>query len=133
MITIEVTQDDINNGIRGSEKCALNLACRRVFNERLEVVTNDSIELKDPDCFYVLPEIVQLYIDSYDGGIEVGPMSFSLSEEDLYIDTDEDDEIDSIDWSDDLDDYPEDIDWLDEDSDPDEQDTMQSPLDSKPS
>jgi len=85
MIRIEVTQEDIDKGIRGSAcECAVALAATRAFNGRKVAATAQYLCFDHgkqiPHKHIVVPTEVALWIHAYDLEQVVKPFSFIIEE-----------------------------------------------------
>lgn len=91
IVMLEVTQEDIDNGVRGnSYRCALARALRRQFPtaEMVEVVDHDQMTLAfaDTEVTFVGPKAITGYLDRFDGfglwhkgyKVDVKPTTFRL-------------------------------------------------------
>lgn len=84
--TIEVTQDDINNGIPNSEhSCPVAIALKRVFPDRRVSVNEDSLmlyeEINEVCVRRIIkgtPSEVQAFILDFDDDVAVEPFSFEV-------------------------------------------------------
>ena len=87
--TIEVTQQDIDQGVcENKESCAIALALRHTYLDEIdyvEVERFDSIKMSSSDDRWWQVNIcedddfkVQSFIDNFDDGEKVEPMSFKI-------------------------------------------------------
>ena len=77
-VTITVTQEDIDQGIRESYySCPIARAAERALKWRVMVYT-DTILVGDSGCDYKLPESAQEFISRFDTGKPVKPFSFEV-------------------------------------------------------
>ena len=93
--TIEVTQQDIDQGVcENKESCAIALALRHTYLDKIdyvEVERFDSIKMSSSDDRWWQVNIcedddfkVQSFIDNFDAGENVEPMSFKIDNIDEY-------------------------------------------------
>lgn len=76
-IQIIVTQEDIDNGIKGSEcDCPVALAIKRKFSVDRGIV--DGIDIEINGVTYYTPERVYYWIERFDAGLPVQPITFEL-------------------------------------------------------
>lgn len=77
MITIEVTQGDINGGKRSKcKECPVALAISRHINLASVVVRGGYCLISGTE--YDLPMVAELFIDNFDYGLQVRPFTFEL-------------------------------------------------------
>jgi hypothetical protein len=89
VLTVDVTQDDINNGVAGDPwGCPVAMAVRRLVGESQVEVVEDEISIGG--SIYSNPPEVKDFVFSFDtlGASSVDPMSFEL-----VIEETEDDEV----------------------------------------
>tara|TARA_X000001388_G_C2127117_1_gene83596 strand:- start:27 stop:323 length:297 start_codon:yes stop_codon:yes gene_type:complete len=93
--TIHVTQEDIHQGIcKDKESCAIALALKHTYLDEIdyvEVESFDSIKISDEYDRWWQVNIcedddfkVQSFIDNFDSGENVEPMSFRINEIEEY-------------------------------------------------
>lgn len=93
--TIHVTQEDIHQGIcKDKESCAIALALKHTYLDEIdyvEVESFDSIKISDEYDRWWQVNIcedddfkVQSFIDNFDAGENVEPMSFRINEIEEY-------------------------------------------------
>ena len=84
-VTINVTQDDIDNGDREGCTCPIALAAARVLPPRTHWhVGNSHIFMGEPDGIggskpqIELPREARIFISRFDGGLRPEPFAFDL-------------------------------------------------------
>lgn len=78
---IVVTQDDIDNGRRESPThCPIALAARRQFPHRYVLATADHL-LVGGLTYYWLPPVAVSFVDDFDEGYPVQPISFEVTDD----------------------------------------------------
>jgi hypothetical protein len=84
-VIIEVTQQDIDNGIRNAcSKCPIALALTRTMGSAFSEVTITTCSTHFPlrenkeDLRAYIPEIARNFIQTFDKGLPVKPLSFEL-------------------------------------------------------
>jgi hypothetical protein len=78
-VTINVTQDDIDNGCRGNAiACPVARAAARVLDASHMSVRTKVLEFVDPLILILLPPAVVEFIRRFDSRVRVQPFSFSL-------------------------------------------------------
>ncbi len=93
--TIHVTQEDIHQGVcKHPEQCAIALALSHTYKDEvdyIEVESYDSIKMSDKNDMWYRIELcedddfkVQSFIDDFDDGKKVKPMSFRIDEIEEY-------------------------------------------------
>lgn len=83
MKTINVTQDDIDAGIRRSHICCpIALACKREFKDNFEEVNTFQIIFKSGSSIN-LPQLAFNFVHSFDTGLDVVPFSFEIDDNHL--------------------------------------------------
>jgi hypothetical protein len=78
---IEVTQEDIDNGLKGKcDSCAVALAAKRAFGNRIILVDGEQMDVIDNGKWDVLdlPDSAVAFIEAFDTGKPVKPFSFEL-------------------------------------------------------
>lgn len=80
-LTIDVTQEDIDNGVQTDiQNCAIALGCKKVFGDKFWYYYNDSIELVDDSLgshtFKIKDKAVPIFMQDFDKGNKVEPFSF---------------------------------------------------------
>lgn len=83
-IEVEVTQDDIENGVaRDCNRCPIALALRRQFPHCLNVVDNETVSILFPyeELIYQLPNEAQVFIERFDYSLDpiIQPIKFKMS------------------------------------------------------
>ena len=85
-ITVTVTQDDIDGGVRDDGwNCPVARSCRRVFGRPCYAVPKSIMVLKDwysghDYVFRNIPKSVQSFIADFDARKPVQPFTFTLGE-----------------------------------------------------
>lgn len=78
-LTIDVTENDINNGAKGGGKCPITLAARRILPDE-DVWTGRHhlwIGVHPYRMLYILPLEACQFIDDFDASKSVKPFSFT--------------------------------------------------------
>lgn len=78
-ITVSVTQEDIDKGIREDcNRCAIALAVARLYPNS-EVLVSSGISISTPEAFqtYVIPKEAGFFMDKFDDGEKVEPFTFT--------------------------------------------------------
>lgn len=84
-ITIDVTQDDINKGIKENCRfCPVALAVQRTFNDPEMDVFSPCIKNCEEDRV-ASPSSVCDFIDRYDNGESVQPFSFEIDVPETWV------------------------------------------------
>jgi len=104
-ITISVTQDDINSGVREDcNKCPVARAISRHFPGEWVSVTGDTVSIYDnydteedyySGCVadYYLPESVAQFVSDFDKGKTVMPFEFVIDTDESHLEDDDEDDI----------------------------------------
>ena len=81
-ITVEVTQDDIDQGRRRSScECPVALAVKRATGAEWVIVGCSSVDIGDNKQPFRLPDDARQFISNYDLGFRPEPITFTLESE----------------------------------------------------
>ncbi|KKN32460.1 hypothetical protein LCGC14_0813770 [marine sediment metagenome] len=76
MRMLEVTQEDIDNGIPRCNDCPIGLALKRTLGG--DCITVDDTSVSVGERRILLPSIARLFIKRFDAGLSVKPITFPL-------------------------------------------------------
>ena len=76
---IAVQASDIAAAKKG-KGCPIEIACQRVFKQRIMSIGVEAMFLAKTGAIHNLPTEAQLFAESYDAGVKVHPMTFTLGE-----------------------------------------------------
>lgn len=79
-MTVHVTQEDINSGIRTNcDSCPIAIAMHRILGEPVEVVWHSAYIGSIGNCRTVsIPRVATTFIQDFDGHRPVSPFSFDI-------------------------------------------------------